>query len=746
MFKVEGRRLPSSAESPGAEARASAARWRLFGLAATALLGGLVYANSLSGDFVWDDRKLIVDDRAIKSWAHLGDIFSHDFFERNEDDLPYGYYRPVTTVSYLIDYSVWRLQPFGYHLTNVLLHSACTVLVGLVLLRLGWSFTASLIAAALFAVHPLHAENVAWIAGRTDLLAFFFSATSLLLHLYSEPVQVGRNFQGDGRVRDPSSHQGRQREVAPLTARRQSLGHLSVLAFALALSAKEMAVVLVAWLALIHLLAYRQDWRHSLRAVEPFIAIIGLYVVWRFKLVDVPLPGTAPSHQPLAVLLSAGPTVIRYLGWLVLPIDLNAYVQNPYVVSPLDPRFIGSVVVLAVAVWMLSRYGPNSPRLVLAAAMLAVSFLPILNFVRVAAPSDMGNVMAERFCYFPSFPFVALIGLAVATVMQWPTTTPSGRHAIAGGIAVAILLGALATVRRNRAWHDDLTFLTTTLERSPTAVLLWGNLAVYHLRKHQLDEGTRALERAVALDPKDYWVRSAQALWYVVSGRHAEAIPIQHAIAADAKHGHAPALNNLAYLYRVTGQEDQALQILEQLVNEGTAYADVYFNLAEIYRRRNRLEDARAQYRLALDERPNNRPIATAWAAFELDAGQPEEAERIYRSLLAIYPNDTRVLNNLALIRHRTGDTQSALDILGQVVAREPGYVNARINYAEILRSAGRSAEAVAQLETAQRLAKGTDLEQVAARSLQDATANKAVGPPQTEESSLGPLLTKDGE
>src|SRR5262249_30866033 len=161
---------------------------------------------------------------------------------------------------------------------------------------------------------------VSWIAGRTDLLAFFFTAIALLLHLEGE--QRSRPADGDS------------------SARGQSLRHLSVLAFALAMLAKEMAVVLVAWLALIHLIVYRQDWRRSLVATGPYVAIIVWYAIWRFLLVYIPLPGTAPSHGPSAVMLSAAPTIVRYLGWLILPVDLNAYVQNPYVVTPLDPRFI----------------------------------------------------------------------------------------------------------------------------------------------------------------------------------------------------------------------------------------------------------------------------------------------------------------------------------------------------------------------------------------------------------------------
>ena len=219
--------------------------WREVLLLAFAALSAVsVYVNSLGGKFVWDDRKLILDDRAIKSWRELPQIFSHDFFERNEDDLPYGYYRPLTTVSYLADYTLWGLRPFGYHLTNVGLHALCTILVALILLRLRWPPMATAVAALLFAIHPIHTENVAWIAGRTDLLAFFFCALTLLFALSAEPRCESQKSAAVG--------VGPPRRVALV---------LSLVCYGLALLAKEMSIVVVSWLAVIDLAVNRRPWR-----------------------------------------------------------------------------------------------------------------------------------------------------------------------------------------------------------------------------------------------------------------------------------------------------------------------------------------------------------------------------------------------------------------------------------------------------------------------------------------------------
>jgi len=291
--------------------------------------------------------------------------------------------------------------------------------------------------------------------------------------------------------------------------------------------------------------------------------------VWRFLVIHVPVPGVPPEHRLGHVLLSAAPTVLRYCAWLLWPAELSAYVQNPYVTRVSDPRLWLSCLLLVALGTVGYRLARDSPRAWLATGMLAVSFFPILNLVRVAAPADMGNVMAERFCYFPSFPFVALVGLAAAAALRRAIQTPPAMVLLLAALAAVVGAASFATVRRTRDWADELTFLTRTLEQSPTAVLLWGNLATYHLRNKNLDAAESAIARAAALDPENYAVLSAQALLHVVNGRITEAVPLQERIVANARFGRAAALNNLAYLYRVSDRPDEAERILESLIATG---------------------------------------------------------------------------------------------------------------------------------------------------------------------------------
>ncbi|MCP4655089.1 MAG: tetratricopeptide repeat protein [bacterium] len=674
-----------------------ASGWR-WGLLVVGIVAFAVYANTLTSDFVWDDRPLILRDAAVRSLSNLGNFFTQDFFARHESELQYGYYRPVVKSLYALEYAWWGRDPFGYHLTNVLLHVGSTLLVVLLLRRLGARPLPSLLAGLFFAVHPIHTESVAWIAGRTDVVAFFFSALSFLLFLAALPPRGAEDTEGAQDGRAPADRRWRSGVLIAL----------SCFCFALALLAKEMSVVVAPWAVLALRFVHRRSWKSSLVAAVPFILLIGAYLFVRFVALEVPPPGQPPDHTSVRILLSAAPTLMRYLGWLLGIAELNAYVQNPYVLSLWDWRFPAATVALAALLIGIWWWGRKRGEVLALAGILAFSFVPIINIIRIAGPPDMGNMMAERFCYFPSFPVAGLVALGCAELLARPLGRL--RFLVWAAFAGWVVYASAATVGRNREWRDELTFLNTTLSQSPTSALLWTNLANYHLTRRQMPEATEALNRAAALAPTDYTVLATRATWYVVSGRPTEAVPLQEMIAGDARQGRTAALNNLAYLYRITGRRNEAARILEPLVAEGRGYPDVYFNLAEIYGSRGHTDRARELYQRALAGNPEDLRTLVAIAKLEVREGRLTEAEAVYREALEIHPGDSRIYNNLANLRYRQGDHAGALELMARAVRLNAGSTTARINYAHMLAGLGRAAEAVAQLESAVRTASDPQL------------------------------------
>jgi tetratricopeptide (TPR) repeat protein len=659
-------------------------------------LAVLVYLNSLDGEFVWDDQKLILEDYAVQTGTNLDQVFTNDFFFRHENDLSYGYYRPMTTLSYVADYAIWGPRPFGFHVTNIALHAVCSILVVLLLMGLGTGRTAALLAGALFAVHPIHTENVAWIAGRTDVIAFLFGAGSLYLYVLTRT---------EGR--------GPRARIALLVG--------SLVSFALALLSKEMAILVPLWIVLCHLALWSTGWRAAVKALVPYAVVTAAYVAFRFTVVDVGVPGQLPGVGVATTAMSAPITILRYLVWMIVPTDQSAYVQNPYVTGLTDPRFFlgaASLALIAVVAWRWLRATPSKQAAFFAAA-LAVSFLPILNFVRVAAPEDMGAVMAERFAYFPSFPFFALIGLCAAAIERRFAERPWVMTGLLAAAIVAVGAEGFLTVKRNPVWHDEPRLFEDALRAAPDAVLLLGNLANHHVRDGDLPAADRTLDRIqdVAKDSYFYW--SAKALLYVARGDLAAALPLQREIARHSSSKNAIALNNLAFLYRMNGQPGEAERILTQVIDEDHGYSDVWFNLAEIRRAENRYDDARKLYGLALADQPDSLSFGTALASMELGLGRFREAEAAIEALLQHHPEDPGLLNNLGIAAQRSGDEEAALRAFSRAVAADPGYVKARLNYGRLLLSRGERGAAAEHLEAVSREAPDSPLGEEAERLLQ---------------------------
>jgi hypothetical protein len=150
-------------------------RWPEAVLVAVTLL---VYSGALQNGFVWDDDVLVVHNSEIRSLAGVPGLFARDTLPGRELG---DYYRPLQTLSYAVDYQLWGLDPFGFHLTSVLIHAAAALLLYRLAARLLGAREPALAAALLWAVHPVHTEAVTYVSGRSDPLAAALMLASLLL-------------------------------------------------------------------------------------------------------------------------------------------------------------------------------------------------------------------------------------------------------------------------------------------------------------------------------------------------------------------------------------------------------------------------------------------------------------------------------------------------------------------------------------------------------------------------------------
>lgn len=433
-----------------------------WGLAiAAGLLAFGVYANSLSNGFVWDDSIILTRQLPVfRTWRQV--LFTPPDIPQFSPD----YYRPLVVATYLLDQRLWGGSPAGFHLTVVLAHSLTSAAVFFLALALfrgaqrggaarpsGYAAHAgALAAAALFAVHPIHTEAVAWVAGRGDVMATLFGVVAAIAHLRSR--------------------------------RRPAWSAVAGLAALPALLAKEVAVALVAILPAWDWLVGRGErtpvsvGRASCGApageppglllrYAPLVAALAVYSGLRLSVVGSGVRSEATLGVPgLGSIVAA---VGTYLWKLCVPMRLNAYIaavpSQPWALAGGAAAVIGLVV---LGVWGARRGGRDVPAALLwVGAGLVPSLLILVKLPEVP--------IAERYLYFPSVGFCLLGGRLVALGVARERVS---RLATAALLLLVLGGWAVNTVHRNRVWRDDRSLWTDTSTKSPGAGLPFRSLAV----------------------------------------------------------------------------------------------------------------------------------------------------------------------------------------------------------------------------------------------------------------------------
>lgn len=596
------------------------AGWRPWLLIVAAAV--LPYVNSFRNDFVWDDRPLIVEDHHIRSARYLDDIFFRDFFSHSDDELKYGYYRPVITLSYMLDLALYGLKPAGFHATNIAFHAGCAALVYLIALRLYPSHRGvALAAAVLFGAHAIHTESVTWIAGRTDVISGFFLLAAFYAHMLSSPCAP---------------------EAPPPRGRRLRLRALALLLFALSALAKEMAFVLPVLVFLYEYFLGGRDAKGALRGSLSYVLAVLVYVVWRRQVAGVAFN---PSDQLLRgiYLLSLMKTFWRYVLKLVWPVGLSAYIQNPHVERLWDAAGLAALALSVLLFAVLARLQRARSRHLFVIGAFIASFTPLSNVINISAPVDMGFPMSERFLYVPSVFFCVLAAWLIVRAIP----SPRAAAAVVGALAVFWTSVALA---RNRDWRDEGAFFARCLDQAPYAPLLHANLGLYQSRQGLYDEAAASLRSAIRLNEEQVAMQS-------------------HAL-----------LNNLAVIHRMAGQYDDAARILEQLRASNPRKSVCAFNLGKTYLRMGRLADAERELARSLQARPDFADALVAMGEVKEQEGRFDAAVAYYRKALALFPRSAELCLALGVACKQAGLLQDAIAAYGHALRLNPDMAAARGN------------------------------------------------------------------
>jgi tetratricopeptide (TPR) repeat protein len=387
-------------------------------LAAALAAVALAYSSVLGGGFVWDDHHLIEDRAAVRELGAPWTYFAGSFWDQPEQRSAGVFYRPLVTLSYALDHRLWRGHPFGFHLTNLLLHLVCVALVWALALRSGAPPLAAGLAAALFGTLPRLTESVAWISGRTDLMACLFVLAALLTH-----------------------------RSAPEASRRRIGAALLILC---GLFAKEVALAGAFALVALELTETRGAWRRGARNLAPLGVALAVYAAARVQ--ALPPDGGEDVFTPWERGLFALQALGTYAAMLLDPLRPRLRIGLLGVVEAWRLA-LGALAFAAIAAALLRMEAKRRVWVVLTLAAL----LPVLHL----APIPVTVLAADRFLYLPAAALA--VGLASASA-RLPRRASGGAFALA---AVGVLVFSGALFQRTGAWIDEIALLEQAAERAP---------------------------------------------------------------------------------------------------------------------------------------------------------------------------------------------------------------------------------------------------------------------------------------
>jgi protein O-mannosyl-transferase len=594
---------------------------------------------------------------------------------------------PLTWLSYLLDATVFGKGPAGPHLTNLVLHVGNTVLLFLLLRRLTGAQWRSAFVAALFALHPLHVESVAWIAERKGLLSTMFGLLTLWAYgCYAKPVV-------------PASIDRRP----PGALRRWFFYGLALFLFACSLLSKPALVVLPCAMLLLdywplHRLQRSTPWCLFLEKVPFFLLglLSSVATVWVHKQSGAL---AALATAPMATRIeNAFASYARYLGKTLWPVRLALPYPDPGN-WPLSLVMGGAVMVVGLSVLALWQARERSYVFV-GWFWFAGMLLPVIGLIQWGTQS-----MADRYTYVP------LIGLFI--IVAWFAGEVLGRtqrsKRVAGFLAVLLLVVlAVRTQDQLHFWKNSESLFHHTLATTRDNTVALNNLGIWLFGQGRIDEAIEYHRRALELGPTPVDPGCEHTLYNLGNalagaGKYAEAIESFEAALRVRPENHE-ARNNLANSLRKLGRVDEAATQYRSALQIKPDAAKIHKNLGDLLVGRGRLDEAVLQYREALKQEPNDAGTHYALGIVLALQGLWNESIQEYEQALRLAPNNAEAQYNLGYVLLVCGRFDQAVAHLNEALRLRPEFPMAHYNLGCALAQQGRRTEAVIHLREALRL------------------------------------------
>jgi len=600
-----------------------------FLLAAVLIIAFAVTAPALKNRFCGDDLGLITNNPQLA--ASPLPLLTHSFASgaTAAHRLPVSYYRPLTSISFWLDRHLWGLRPLPYHLHNLLLNLVCVALVFLILNLLLASPIAAALGSLLFALHPMHAESISYVSGRTDLLMALFVLGAFYLLLLA--------------------HRRMDRRLAVL----------ALAAYALSLLAKETAALFpffcLAWFVSAELIARRNGDRASAPRgrlnwliFATLVVITTGYLTTRTHVLGPGLrltPDVRPAQFPALMLNTLG----LYVKLFFYPFRHQPY--YPFRTGFLSVNGYGVLALCFVVLALVAaRVRVRNSSFVLRHSSFSLGLwwsvlflLPVLNLLFLSGP-----IAAERFLYLPSFGFVLLVAALAVRLFRRHSRISLVARTASLAVALVLAINLLTTVS---TWRDDLALAQAMTRATPDFAMAHNSLGVALKEQGQNAPAETEFRRAIRLKPNYAEPHNNLGTTREALGDRNAALA-EYRLAVDYDSTYAVARNNLGATLGALGEPDSAIAEFLAVLRFDPDNAEAHNNLGVTYYSQNRRDLARQEFLSALKLRPDYVRALVNLARLELADSNLDAARDLLNRAHRIAPDDRQVQALLPALSH----------------------------------------------------------------------------------------------
>jgi tetratricopeptide (TPR) repeat protein len=649
--------------------------WVLGGLLVAAVI--LFYKPVWKAGFIWDDDVYVTGNQLLTAPDGLKRIWF-------SQDSPSQYF-PLVYTTFRLEHQLWRLRPEGYHWVNILLHASNALLLWRLLVRL--KIPGAWLGAALFALHPVQVESVAWVTERKNVLSLFFVLLSLL---------GWERFNGDERKR------------------RWLFYGLSLGAYLFALFSKTTACTLPAALLLMLWVKRKPINVRTAIHVAPYVVIglaMGLLTIW-WERHHIGTSANMFALGPLSRMLIASRAVWFYAAKLLWPAHLS-FSYPRWQINPADPlaySWLAAGVALVAVIYFGRKYFGRSVET--AAVYYVATLSPLLGFVMLF--TFRYTFVADHYQYVASIGPLTLLAAGISSgISRWlrgSSTEPSAAFRPAIYLVLLLALG-LATSRQARAYRDLESIWRDTIAKNPDSWLAHANLGRYLMHKGQYEEAMQQYQETLRLNPRDVdsLVSVGNALFG--KGQHAEASKYYEK-ALEVNPDNPEAHVNLGVILANRGGLQEAIEHDRHAIQINPRHLTAHVNLAVALARTGKVEEALEHYRQALEINPNqplthiNLAIALrslgrtneAMTHFSMAAvavnkhaealaqqGRVEDARAQYTEAIRLIPNNAEAHCRLGALLARQGKREEAQAHFAEAIRIKPDYVEAQQQFRALI-------------------------------------------------------------